>query len=69
MAVLVVYTYAGYPCIMFIYGLFNKKDSKRIAEGVFPQVTLLIAAYNEEKVIRKKSRTRLGLITLPANWK
>lgn len=54
------YTYAIYPLILFILGLFRRK--KRAAdENYLPSVALIISAYNEEKVIAEKLRNCLEL--------
>jgi len=53
---LLIYTYLGYPILLFIINkIFCEKPAKNI-EGniVYPKVSILIAAYNEEKVIRNK---------------
>lgn len=55
----IVYTYFGYPIIVFFLSkLFPKK---REYQQHFPSTTLLIAAYNEEKVIADKIQNCLGL--------
>jgi len=61
--IVLAYVYAGYPLLMALAGAV--KASKRKAETgeleVYPQATLMIAAYNEEKVIRKKLENSLSL--------
>jgi poly-beta-1,6-N-acetyl-D-glucosamine synthase len=52
---LILYCYFGYPLILFILGLFFGKKPKK--EEIFPTVSLIIPAYNEEKVIQKRLKT------------
>jgi len=55
----VVYAYFGYPVIIYLLSLIRHK---KINKGNFePSVTLLIPAYNEEKIIREKILNCLGL--------
>jgi biofilm PGA synthesis N-glycosyltransferase PgaC len=57
---LVVYTYVGYP---FLIWLFSRATSRPKTElAVTPYVTLLIAAFNEEKVIAQKIENSLELV-------
>ncbi|MDD5674069.1 MAG: glycosyltransferase family 2 protein [Chitinivibrionales bacterium] len=49
---LVFFAYFGYPLTMAVIGKFIAFKPKR--SYFFPQVTLIITAYNEEKRIRKK---------------
>lgn len=56
---LIVYSYFGYPIILMVLGLGKgKKVSKR---KITPTVSLLILAYNEEKIIREKIENSLDL--------
>lgn len=56
---LIFYTYAGYPLLIFLLSkIAPKKDSYVEA---FPQVTILIPAYNEEKFIPEKLDNTLSL--------
>lgn len=48
----VVWTYAGYPLLLVILARFTRRILVR--EPIEPSVTLIIAAHNEEKHIRKK---------------
>jgi len=58
-AFLIVYSYFGYPIILMVLGLGKgKKVSKR---KITPTVSLLILAYNEEKIIREKIKNSLDL--------
>jgi cellulose synthase/poly-beta-1,6-N-acetylglucosamine synthase-like glycosyltransferase len=57
---LIVYTYAGYPLLIW---LFSRVVSRpKTDSDVVPFVTLLIAAFNEEKVIAQKIENSLQLI-------
>lgn len=49
---LILYTYIGYPLLLFILARF-KAITVNKAE-IFPSVSLIIAAYNEEKLIEEK---------------
>jgi len=61
-AVLILYTYVGYPLLIGLLAKFSRK--KKIPEKPLPTCTLLIAAYNEEIVIEEKLRNSL-LIDYP----
>ncbi|MFQ5901249.1 MAG: glycosyltransferase family 2 protein, partial [Thermodesulfobacteriota bacterium] len=56
---LVIYVYFGYPVILAIWALLNKNPV--IKREILPEVTLLIAAYNEEEVIEEKIKNSLSL--------
>ena len=53
---LVVYTYVGYGLIIYILSRFwgNQKTPPIPSENDLPEITLLVAAYNEEKYITQK---------------
>src|SRR5215469_4200997 len=53
------YVYAGYPLFLAIVGIFARK--KRFEPDYCPELTVLIAAYNEEDAIEKKLRQTLEL--------
>ena len=55
----ILYTYIGYPILIFLLAKFRTK-SKSFAQN-YPPVTLLIAAYNEEKAIEGKIKNCLEL--------
>lgn len=58
--VLLIYAYLGYPLVLkFISGCFQVHVHQD--ENYTPEVTLLIAAYNEEKVIEEKILNSLDL--------
>jgi poly-beta-1,6-N-acetyl-D-glucosamine synthase len=55
----VFYAYAGYPLLL---GLFTRIRPRLLPfEPYFPTVTLLIAAYNEEKALAEKLKNTLAL--------
>lgn len=54
----IVYTYLGYPALLYIFS--SPKAKKQIA-GNEPAVSVIIAAYNEEKVIAEKLANTLSL--------
>ena len=56
---MIVYTYVGYP---FLIWLFSRMVAPPVANSEsFPAITLLIAAFNEEKVIAEKIENSLKL--------
>ena len=50
---MIVYTYAGYPVIITILAIFKKKTPLPILKK-YPTVSVIIAVFNEEKVLRRK---------------
>jgi cellulose synthase/poly-beta-1,6-N-acetylglucosamine synthase-like glycosyltransferase len=59
LAVLIIYTYAGYVFFIPLLALFVNRPVNR--KDITPRVTFLITAYNEEKNIRKKLTEVLAL--------
>ena len=57
--ILLILTYIGYPIILLIINFFTKKNT--VDETYRPFISLIIAAYNEEKVIAAKIRNSLML--------
>lgn len=56
---LIVYSYFGYPILLFLCQVFKKKD---ISKGEFyPDVDIIIPAYNEERIIGTKIRNTLSM--------
>ena len=53
------YTYAGYPLLLAVIGAFASK--KQAQPGYLPQLSILIAAYNEEANIARKLEQTLAL--------
>ena len=56
---LILYTYAGYPLVLFL--LAHLRPKPQPYREYLPTVTLLIAAYNEEKTIAEKLENTLSL--------
>jgi cellulose synthase/poly-beta-1,6-N-acetylglucosamine synthase-like glycosyltransferase len=59
----VVYAYVGYPCFIWLCArLFGRTEAPpELADGELPTMTLLIAAHNEEAVIRQRLENALAL--------
>src|SRR5438105_9607662 len=58
-ALVLFYVYAGYPMFLALIGFFVRK--RRPGPGYYPQISVLIAAYNEEEAIERKIRQTLAL--------
>jgi biofilm PGA synthesis N-glycosyltransferase PgaC len=59
---ILLYTYGGYPAILCIISkFFPSHGIARHTSSNWPEVDMLIAAYNEEKVIRNKIENCLSL--------
>ncbi|HUT24738.1 MAG TPA: glycosyltransferase family 2 protein [Sumerlaeia bacterium] len=56
----ILYTYAGYPLLIAILARLRPRPP-RVDARLLPPVTLLIAAYNEEKVIARRIENALAL--------
>jgi len=56
----ILYSYLGYPLMLSIFS-FNKKRQPGFSNGDEPAVSIIIAAYNEEKVIGLKLQNTLAL--------
>jgi len=56
---LVAYTYAGYPALLFLLSALFRRPIRRAP--IEPSVSILIPAFNEEKVIEAKIRNALAL--------
>jgi cellulose synthase/poly-beta-1,6-N-acetylglucosamine synthase-like glycosyltransferase len=64
LAAIVFYTYAGYGLVIWIVVKIKEffiKPEKRDESWELPEITLLIAAYNEEEVIQVKMENTRGL--------
>ena len=57
--VAIAYTYAGYPLLLMLLSKFRGKPVRR--REWQPPVTVIIAAYNEERDIAQKLENTLGL--------
>jgi len=60
LACVLFYIYFGYPILLFLISVF-KKNNVKMNEDYFPNVSLIIAAYNEEKVIEEKIKNSLNI--------
>jgi cellulose synthase/poly-beta-1,6-N-acetylglucosamine synthase-like glycosyltransferase len=58
---LVLYTYAGYPAILYVIGRLRAPRETPAASPNAPSVCLIISAFNEEAVIREKIENSLAL--------
>src|SRR5512138_3924177 len=56
---LIGYVYAGYPLILAVLARLHRKDSEY--PEITPQLSILIAAYNEQNVIASKLENTLAL--------
>jgi cellulose synthase/poly-beta-1,6-N-acetylglucosamine synthase-like glycosyltransferase len=56
---IILYTYAGYSLLILVLSLFFKRPPKK--NEIYPKVTYLITAYNEEKSIAEKLQDTLSL--------
>ena len=56
----IIYSYIGYILLLEIFCKFRKKN-RLIDETFLPSVSLIVAAYNEEKVIQRKIEESLNL--------
>lgn len=57
--VTIIYTYIGYPILVTILARFRGKP--HLQEDIYPNVALIIAAYNEANTIAAKIRNSLSL--------
>lgn len=57
--ILIAYTFVGYPIIVIIISFVAGEKNKK--EEIYPYVSLVISAYNEEEVIQKKIENSLKL--------
>ncbi len=59
---LIFYSYVLYPVLLNIFSIFCKKENdSSIPNHEWPMVSIVMAAYNEEKVIQKKLESILEL--------
>ena len=60
---IVVYTYVGYGLIIYILDnlIGRNKNTDNQANNFYPEVTLMVAAYNEERFIESKIANSLSL--------
>jgi len=57
----ITYHYFLYPFIVIVLSWYRPRASRAVEPATWPQVTFLIAAYNEERVIADKLRNTLEL--------
>lgn len=66
LAILIFYTYLGYGLVLFIMikikRLFKKKVTPILSDDELPELTLLVAAYNEQDYVAKKVENSRQLI-------
>jgi len=58
-AIIIIYTYIGYPILVYLLSLLYKKPLK--GKYIYPELSILIAAYNEEKNIENKIKSLLEI--------
>lgn len=58
---IVAYVYFLYPAVLFVLTRGRRRPSPAGASGFHPGVTIIVAAYNEEKVIEEKVKNLLSL--------
>src|SRR5215831_10440199 len=56
---MIAFTYAGYPALMFLLSIILKRPVRR--DDITPRVSIIIAAYNEERDIEAKLQNTLAL--------
>src|SRR5262244_240716 len=56
---MMAFIYAGYPALMFVISLMFKRPVRR--DDITPRVSVIIAAYNEERDIAAKLQNTLAL--------
>ena len=61
--IVIFYTYLGYGVVIFILSKLKKRPAvhRPVTDEQLPQVTLLVAAYNEESCIEEKIVNSLNL--------
>jgi cellulose synthase/poly-beta-1,6-N-acetylglucosamine synthase-like glycosyltransferase len=57
----IFYAYVGYPLFLLLISRFWKREDSNVFSDELPRVSLLISAYNEEKVIGDKIENSLAL--------
>ena len=56
---MIAFTYAGYPALMLLLSIILKRPVRR--DDITPRVSIIIAAYNEERDIAAKLKNTLAL--------
>lgn len=57
----IIYAYFGYPVVLAIWGTFVSALPAKEEDGFYPDISIIIPAYNEEAVIEKKIENTLAL--------
>jgi cellulose synthase/poly-beta-1,6-N-acetylglucosamine synthase-like glycosyltransferase len=60
-AAVIVYPYIGYPALLYLFARLKRLETVENHDAAWPTLCLLISAFNEEKVIRKKIENSLSL--------
>src|SRR5581483_3844386 len=60
-ALALFYVYAGYPALLCLLGVFHRRRRPEPDPSYTPDISVLIAACNEEANIRQKLEQTLGL--------
>jgi cellulose synthase/poly-beta-1,6-N-acetylglucosamine synthase-like glycosyltransferase len=55
------YTYVGYPALLWLLGRFHREEAAAVDPAVWPEVSIVIAAHNEEQVIGRRIENLLAL--------
>ncbi|MCM8782206.1 MAG: glycosyltransferase family 2 protein [Candidatus Omnitrophica bacterium] len=55
----IIYTYVGYPLLIFIISLFYEKPVKK--KYIYPTVSVIMSVHNEEKNIKQKLESLINL--------
>ena len=59
--ILILHTFIFYPLSLYLINKLIKKTILNISVDYKPEVTFIIAAHNEEKIIRKKLENTISL--------
>ena len=66
LAAIIFYTYIGYGIVLFVLikikRLFIRKTISTLSEDYLPEITLLVAAYNEQDYVQKKVENSRSLV-------
>jgi len=58
---LLLYTYAGYPVLLWLLSRFAHQEHRKTKATQWPTVSILLSAYNEEEVIAERIKNLLAL--------
>jgi len=59
--VLILHSFIFYPITLYFLNKFQKNDKGRFENDYYPKTSFIIAAHNEEKVIKKKLENTISL--------